>query len=1549
MPSAPSVPEKDTSRAVAHAAAPSSEAAGSFSAVLIGGSSLLTGCAQVLLDRGHEVRALVSDDERVRQWAAERGVPVVRPAEDLPGVLARWTFDYLFSVVNLRILPGEVLALPQRGAVNFHDALLPRDAGVNASAWAVWLGHERHGVTWHEMAAGVDEGGILSRREVAVDPAVETSHSLHVKCFAAALDTFAELADELAEGRERPRAQDLSCRTYHGRVDRPDGGMVLDWSCSAAELARQVRACDFGGYDNPFGSAGVWLGDRLVAVRAAEVLPRSGRQPGTVVATGADGVRVACRDGDLLLRHLAGLDGTRLPHDAAPWRAGARLPMPDAERRSRWRQARRQALRHEAYWVRRLSELRLPRLPMGPAGEVSGGALATWEVRVPEWVRGRESPEAVLLAALGAYLARVCSSGLPDGDEEFDLGLRWGATRTQPAELCAPVVSLRVAPAPDGDFAGYADEVAARLERTLAKGTHLRDLPLRYGGAAGCPTAYPVVVECADGPGEELAPQPGTALTVRLADGHCTWLTDASLLSDGAAGQLADGFSAFLDALPDQGARHAPLLAAAAYERVLTAANRTTTDYPADRPVHQLVAVQAKRLPDTVAVVGGDRSMSYAELEERAGAVARHLTAAGIGPGDLVGVLLPRSADLVAALLGVLKAGAAYVPLDPLYPPARITGMLADAGVRLLVTHSEVLTAPVADAVPEVLCLDRDRLRSGPEPGDKVGELAYVIYTSGSTGRPKGVRVRHQGLTNLLCAMADEPGFEAGDRMLAVTTPCFDIAALELFLPLIRGGTVEICDAATAADGRALAARIAASRPTHLQATPASWKLLLAAGWPGDPRLKALCGGEALPQDLADELSVCTRELWNLYGPTETTIWSAATRIHAGERVTLGHPIANTAFHVLDAERQLVPPGVPGELYIGGDGVADGYHHRPELTRERFSPDPFGPGRLYRTGDLVRRLADGRLEYLGRLDHQIKLNGYRIELGEIESALRAHPQVTDAVVVLDGTGPAPRLAAHLTGGAVPSTDQLRSHLQDRLPAYMVPVCYEVYESFPLTPNGKIDRKALPAPTGTPVPAPSALELPPDATALDLVRAHTAALLGRPHTTPVDPTARFTDLGVDSLLAVQLAQRLARSTGRDVPAMAALQHPTPQALADHLDGRATVPAAQRITADATLPTGFTVAPAPRQSAGSAPEHILFTGATGFLGAFLLTELLRRTDATVHCLVRATDADAGHKRIRVALEYYRLPTDTLDTRVSVVPGDLSRLRLGLTDEDFDLLAATVDTVFHVGAEVSAVAPYEVLKAANVDGTRTLLDLAARHRPSAFHHISTTEVFPAPVDPGRHPDETTPTGPLPLLNGGYAQTKWAAEHLVRQAQAKGLPTALHRLPRLFGDQAHGACQHDDLLWRILAGSVRTKSVPEGITAAYDIVPVDHAAACLVTLALTQPLDGRAHHLTSATPTTFTALTDALTAAGHRLAPVPLTRWRTAILEDPGNPAQPVLDVFTTHMAGGSWSDLTLDNTRTRNTLGAAHPAAPPLATETLRRHITFLTNTGLLPPPW
>jgi amino acid adenylation domain-containing protein len=740
-------------------------------------------------------------------------------------------------------------------------------------------------------------------------------------------------------------------------------------------------------------------------------------------------------------------------------------------------------------------------------------------------------------------------------------------------------LALRVDVGPDDTFIG----LLAKSRRAMLGGLAHQDLPLDEQIRTARPArqidqsplfriAYnykprrQAETNFGDGlRGSELQLDPGVApfdlmLSVERAGDESILHFDFSrtLFGPTTVRRMADQLRVLLEGVvagPGQPVGQLQLLGPEERQEVLRASSGPWPEDAAPDVVERIRS-QAARRPDHVAVEAPDDRLSYGQLESTTNRLARRLRSLGVGRESRVGVAVPRGARELCALLATLKAGGAYVPVDAGHPVERVRLILEDAAPEVLIAPSD---SPLRDAMPPgTRLLPLDDLAAATagfedtpldEPVDP-GQLVYILFTSGSTGRPKGVEVLRGGFANFLRSMAREPGLQEDDRFLAITTTTFDISGLELFGPLWVGATTVIVDRQTSMDPRLLGDLLASGRFTILQATPATWRMLVDAGWKGTRGLRMLCGGEALSRDLANRLLERGSELWNLYGPTETTIWSTLDRVSPGdERITIGRPLDRTRVYVLDPALGLVPPGVVGEIYIGGDGVARGYRGRPDLTAERFLPDLFGPpgSRLYRTGDLGRLLEDGRFECLGRTDHQVKVRGFRIELGEIEAALRAVPGVREVVVAAEKRGTAdPRLVAYWVGDA--EREALYDRARSALAPYMVPSAYARLEAFPLTTSGKIDRKALPSPDDvTPDATPALVQRPRDDT-----EARIAALLA--DVLGIDSVGidqDFFALGGTSLLAILARARLEQEFGLEVPLRAFFDSPTVASIASRV--------------------------------------------------------------------------------------------------------------------------------------------------------------------------------------------------------------------------------------------------------------------------------------------------------------------------------------------------------------------------------------------------------------
>lgn len=1418
-------------------------------------------------------------------------------------------------------------------------------------------------------------------------------------------------------------------------------------------------------------------------------------------------------------------------------------------------------------------------------------------------------------------------------------------------------------------------------------------------------------------------------------------------------------------------------------QRLLGEWNKTQADYPQNRCIHQLFESQVEKTPDNVAVKFEGHQLTYWELNCQANKVAHHLRTLNVGPEVMVGICLERSILLVVGLLGILKAGGAYVPLDPTYPWERLAFMLEDSQVPVLLTKQNLMME-----LPDhthVVYLDTDwetidhQSQENPQTGVRSENLAYTIYTSGSTGKPKGVQVVHQAVVNFLNSMRQQPGLTEQDVLLAVTTISFDIAGLELYLPLSVGACIALMRREAASDAAQLL-KVLETGITVMQATPATWRLLLAAGWLGNQKLKILCGGEALTRDLADQLLEKCGSLWNMYGPTETTIWSLIYKVEPGDSpILIGRPIDNTQIYVLDQHLRRktdpikpVPIGVVGELLIGGVGLARGYLNQPQLTDGKFIcthslGDAHSETRLYRTGDLVRYLPDGNIEFIGRIDHQVKIRGFRIELGEIEAALSQHPAVRESVVIaredslaayvvpaLQPSGlhteqilqwqqvwnaaysqssatqeptfntegindsytslPTPaqevcewlnhtierilslqpkrvleigcgtglllfRIAPHcshylgtdISAAAIqhieqhlkknkqdwsqvtlaitakafeeietaafntvvinsviqyfPSIDylvqvleravmavqpggcvfigdvrslslleafhtsvqlyqapdslpkeqlqqriqermkqdkelaidpafftalkqhlpqishvqiqlkrgrchneftrfrydvilhigsevhpavnfpqlnwqqcmtlpairqllsetepeilgitriknarvlavvqavellssfrdletvgdlrvlqkmtqetgidpeelwnlshdlpysiyinwsesdaadcydvvfqrhsatnkniiprfsartfalkpwqfyannpsqvrstsdlvpQLRAFLKDRLPGYMVPSTFVTLDALPLTPSGKIDRRALPAPNRTRPDLQEAFVVPSTLIEERLAEIW-ADILGIEQ---VGVNDNFFELGGHSLLTVQLLSQVKAAFHVELPLIYLFKSPTIAGLAQAIhtacqSGTATIDNAHVVDlhAEAVLDPTITpashlpIAPSPYQSE---PKHIFLTGATGFLGAFLLHELLLQTKANIHCLVRASTVEAGQQKIQKSLEHYLLWNEELSSRIISVPGELSKPFLGQEPEQFHKLAGEIDLIYHNGAMVNLIYPYAALRTVNVVGTQEILRLASLVKLKPVHFISTLDVFQSSVylemDVIREQDDLAH---CEGLYDGYAQSKWVAEKLMMTARDRGIPVSIYRSGMIAGHSQTGVSKTDDLMCRMIKGFLQLGSAPN-LDLMIDMAPVNYISRAIVHLSRRAKSLGKAFHLVNPHPLHLSELINEINLLGYPIQQTSYDKWQAQLLsiDSQENALSPLISLFTekksekqlTYLEKCSLGSQSYDCQNTFEGIEGTGIVCPPVDARLLSTYFSYFTRSGFL----
>jgi len=1156
----------------------------------MGSQSRLIQCAEILLQKGHQILGVISAEPSIQRWAKEKNLWQVMPSSDIVKLLEQQPFDLFFSIDNFYKVPNEILTLPRLYAINFHDAPLPKYGGVNATNWAIINGERIHGITWHIMTDLIDAGDILKQKTFPLYD-VETAYTLNAKCYEESIKCFDELINELGKDQVQPIRQNLENRTYFPRWKRPPAACTIDWNRSADEIYALFRGLNFSSYWNPLGLPKLYLGDDAVIVRQMNILESAtSATPGTITAVGDGIINVATATQEVVLGEFCLFGGATISPSQFllkyGLREGSQLPRLEGERADNITKIHSQLCRYEDFWIQRLASVEPIEVPYkkrrvltSNPSEYQEERFSTSMLTMKNWELS-EKPGDMVLAAFLLYLSRI---GVK---ETFDINFRDESLQEVlmgEEVFFASHVPLRIDADYEQSFEEFFKAIQKQIEsvrshESYARDLGLRDTILRKAFIPHFSQGLPVVVERT----KHLSgyqPKCDAELIIVIPDDgkECLCLFDEEVMDRPGIGRMREQFTVLLNDIAleqDRLIGSLSILPEQESQMLLTEWQGPGMAYPQATCLHHLFEAQVERTPDAEALVFENERLTYRELNRRANQVAHRLRALGVGPETLVGLCVNRSLEMVVGILGILKSGGAYVPLDPTYPQERLTFMLEDTRASVVLTQQS-LAANLPPNSAEILYLDAPDVQlmpsdatanENPVSGVKPENLAYIIYTSGSTGKPKGVLVTHANVVRLFKATESWFHFGPEDVWTLFHSHAFDFSVWEIWGALFYGGRLVIVPYEVSRSPKEFYRLLVRERVTVLNQTPSAFQQLIQAEETGGPednlalRL-VIFGGEVLElQSLKPWIKRhgdTNPQLVNMYGITETTVHVtyrpiAAEDVQSGRGSVIGVPIPDLQVYVLDRYLHPVPIGVAGELYVGGAGLARGYLNRPELTEERFILNPFSnmPGaRLYKTGDVARYLLNRDLEYLGRADQQVQIRGFRVEPGEIEAVLTEHNAVGQTVVIVreDQAGDQ-RLVAYFVSASHDAVTviELRKHLRTKLPEYMIPQHFVELDALPLTPSGKVDRRALPAPqedrqTEETYVAPQ--------NEVEKVVARIWEELLRVKNIGIHDS--FFELGGNSLLLVRMLHKLQESFAKELSIVEMFRHPTIETLAKFL--------------------------------------------------------------------------------------------------------------------------------------------------------------------------------------------------------------------------------------------------------------------------------------------------------------------------------------------------------------------------------------------------------------
>jgi len=1087
-----------------------------FTSHIIGNTTLCIQCAEVLLEQNHKIYGITTSDPEVKQWAEDHSISCYfshsiadNNIDELYQFLSNPGFDYLFSIVNPLVLPEVIIGLPIKLAVNYHDGPLPKYGGRHATSWAIKNQEKIHGITWHIIENKVDAGDILKQKAIKIAEN-ETALTLNAKCYENAIGAFRELIYELAVGQVKRIQQDLNERSFFLFNQQPAAACTLNWSHRSDQLNSLVRSLDFGAYPNPLGLPKLYLGGEFIVVTKLKQLESKSEQtPGTILAIDDTSIHVSTGTNDVTIAGFHLIDGKsrRIAEiiDQFDLHPGVQLPVLDSKTENSITEYSKTFRRHEPYWVNVLSTLEPIQIPYFKEDKLvdenvqyKSSLLTIPEMSDTENQNNVTHPLSVgfILSSFTAYLARLT------GTYTFNLGYRNSTLENKKNDGCleklfSSYIPFRVELDKNLNIKETINRIITQAKITKKSKTFARDTILRFPEIQirnEIQDVLPVLFEVINGEFELETYQPTyqADLILRIQKPQTIndnpvvhWVYNTKRIRSENISRMQRQFNSFFCSLvrnPKQQIGSLPILSEEECHLILEEWNDTEVAYPGRPCLHELFEDQVKATPERIAVIYLEQELSYEELNERSNQFANFLQDKGVGPETLVGICMERSLEIIVGLLGILKAGGAYVPIDPKLPKKRIRYIIENTGITRLITQTHLV-----DELPQqeldIICLDPNWNSLSNQNIHNLGKvinpenLAYVLFTSGSTGQPKGVSVQHRSITNVLSWFNSLFQNASVFQTPTLSNINFDASMKQIWAPLLCGGTVLMIPDDINADPHEICDLISSQQRVVISCVPSLWNAIVdefqigQVNMPQGTITHLFLGGETFKQDLIDK----TREvfpkveIWNLYGPTETTVNSTGGKLEVNSEITIGQPAANTQIYILDRNHQPVPIGVPGQVFIGGVGLARGYWNSPSLTAEMFIPNPFKGeigSRLYASGDLAKWKLDGRIKFLGRIDHQVKLRGFRIELGEIEAVISEFSGVKEVIVITHGNDHDSRkLVAYIVPEKQDSfnIEELHNHLQNHLPEYMVPSSFMKIDSLPLTSNRKINRNALPEP------------------------------------------------------------------------------------------------------------------------------------------------------------------------------------------------------------------------------------------------------------------------------------------------------------------------------------------------------------------------------------------------------------------------------------------------------------------------------------------------------
>lgn len=1439
---------------------------------LIGDDHLLIQCAETLIEHNFKIMGIISPLKESKVFADNNGIPYFDSVFLAESHLLECEFDYLFSIINHVILTKKIIDHANKMAINFHNSPLPAYAGVHVLSWALLNNEAEHGVTWHRITELIDGGNILKQAlfPIAKD---ETGLSLSLKCYEFAISTFHELLISITSNTLKEVSQDLAKRTYTDFNKKPRGNAWISWRDNAEDIERMTRALNLGHYyHNRLSCPKFILGQTIYIITRLRVLhKKSSSAPGTIQTIDERGWCVNTNTKILRIEQIHNLEGDKLDlsrlAEQSKLLPGDILISPGESELLAYHSMSENCAKWELFWVKELRSIIHTSLPFQ---EVSSQhqikselqcistlklpqlLIESWENAVPEEYK----PVDILLAGLLIYLYRL--------DHQETVGVGFHNTGGYvldkvSSRFFATFIPFSLNFSNHDTILDGLKKMKHHQEKLTARLTYSRDVYFRYPELADAEKdEYPIGIVIGK---EMLATENLHTLNANIIlvlsnDGkEISWWTNTGFLDKqpflgmmikNSKEQLNVLFRSIVTYLNTSLVR-IPILSADERQMILSKWSVSQINSVQKKSIVHFFEEQVARFTHNVALKYHNESLTYLELHQKSNQLAHYLKRHGLTKNEYAAICTRQESHLLIGILAILKTGSAYVPIDPSYPKHHINYVLSDCKPKLLLASEELIGKFDEQFVDDyqVIIFDeitKDIKKQSIENLD-ISDItpdtnAYVIYTSGTTGRPKGVAIPHKGVTRLV-KNANYIKITEEDNIAQGASISFDAATFEIWGALLNGATLMAVPQETLLNIAEFGAFIEYNDISILWLTSALFNQYASKSTSLFKKLSyLLVGGDVLNKELIFSVLECRegrpKNILNGYGPTENTTFTTTHRITTKDKylpsIPIGKPISNTSVFILDENNEPTPIGFIGELYTGGDGLTPGYLNRADLTDEKFIISSVNQTLLYRTGDRARWMPDGNIEYLGRADNQVKIRGYRVELEAIQAHLLRHGAITQSIVISDTYKHHKVLVAYLITTQNIGVQEIRDFLSKNLPNYMIPNYFIFLNEFPLNANGKIDIKKLPPRDFIYQQSDFNYIKPRTTLEQNLVKTW-ETLLG---VHPIGVENDFFDLGGHSLLTTQLIMHIKETYHINISLPAFLEKPTIHCLAQLIRGNHMISSEhnKKLRHDAML-THFVqldhidVAP-------TIPKAIFLTGASGFLGAYLLKDLYQSTNATIYCLIREKNIAEATLRLNNNLSRYEFDL-CCNARIIPVLGDLALPKFGLTSSEFNILAKEIDLIYHNGAKVHHLYNYEHLSSTNVGSTLNIIQFASSKKLKPIHYVSTLSAANYDKDTGVITENYIfPDTEMTVPSDGYSQSKWVSEQLLAQASSRGIPVNIYRPGWIMGDSKTGviASENNHLL-HLIKGCIQLKTAPKW-NLVLDILPVNLISQLITQISL-------------------------------------------------------------------------------------------------------------------